>query len=531
MSGYLTGVTEVTGGQTSRVWIVIGTVVLSLLILVPTFLRSTDLYKQSLASWWPTAPIKLGLDLRGGSYLVYEVDSKEAVKSQLGAIGAAIKADLRKEQVGIVRAKPADAQNLDVVLMGTNGNNTVDRIVTENYPFLKRDNISTEGDRTTIRYKLDALKGDEIEKQAVLQAIETIRNRVDLYGVAEPTIQRSGEKRIVVQLPDVTNPDSVEELIGRVARLEFRLVSDPNDVRGDVDTKSFKSKEGGRQTLDDEVLMAGDAVESASVDFRSNNNQIEVLLKMNPVGASTFAQITEDHVGRQLAIVLDEVVQSSPRINEPIPGGTAVITGSFTPEEAHKLAVVLRAGALPAPLNVIERRVVGASLGADSIGMGIKAILAGAIIVIVFMVVYYNLAGFLAVGALTINMLVLLAMLALFKATLTLPGLAGLGLTIGMAVDANIIIYERIREELRGGTNVFNAIHAGFDRAHWTIMDSNLTTLISGVILYILGTGPVKGFAVTLNIGIVSTLFAALVASRCGFDIFNLRKKDGKLGI
>lgn len=520
-----------TGGQKSRVWIVVGTIVLSILILVPTFLRGTDFYKNTLASKWPTSPIKLGLDLRGGSYLVYEVDTKEAIKSQLTAIGAAIKADLRKEQVGVVRAKPADNQSVDVVLMGNGGTATVDRIVSESFPFLKRDTLSTEGDRTTIKYKLDALKSEEIEKQAVLQAIETIRNRVDMYGVAEPTIQRSGEKRIVVQLPDVTNPDSVEELIGKVAHLEFRLVADPNDVRGDVDTKSFKSKEGGRQTLEDEVLMSGDAVENASVDYRANNNQIEVLLKMNPVGAATFAQITEEHVGRQLAVVLDDIIQSSPKINEPIPGGTAVITGSFTPEDAHKLAVVLRAGALPAPLEIVERRVVGASLGADSIGMGIKAILAGAIIVVIFMVVYYNKAGILAVGALAVNMLLLLALLALFKATLTLPGLAGLGLTIGMAVDANIIIYERIREELRAGANAFNAVLAGFDRAHWTVLDSNLTTLITGVILYLLGTGPVKGFAVTLNIGIVSTLFAALVASRCGFDSLNLRRKDGSLSI
>ena len=526
-----------TSGQQQRVGISIVLIVASIIILVPTFMR------QGVPTWWPSSPIRLGLDLRGGSYLVMSVKTPEAVKSQLNSMATTARAELKNEKIGLISARsvstaPASAgengeatsgHTIEFTLLGNKGVDRLDDYMAKNFPELTKAGTQGGETRSTVTYRLAPAKAAEIEKNAVSQAIETIRNRVDQYGVAEPTIQRVGEKGIMVQLPEITNLDQVKKTIGSVAKLEFRLVADAN--KSVDETVTFNTRDRGVLRLEDEVAMSGDAVQNANVNINPSTNEIEVTLTLNSIGKGTFAHITSENIKRQLAIVLDGVVQSAPVIQSAITGGVAQITGNFNQEDAHQLAVVLRSGALPAPLTFEEERTVGASLGADSIKKGIFACLIGAAAVVVFMLFYYKRSGVLAVGCLVLNIAFLLALLALMHATLTLPGLAGLALTVGMAVDANVIIYERIREELRVGATPRAAIEAGFDKAHWTILDANMTTLLIGIILYILGTGPVRGFAVTLSIGIVTTVFAALFLSHLGFQVFGLKNKKGELSI
>lgn len=512
-------------GVRNRVILIIVCTVLAIVAFLPTALRG------KMPQWWPVEPMKYGLDIKGGMYLVLGVQTQEAVKSQLTSMAGAIKAEMRKENIGLLRARQSGDREIEFSLLGERSVTPFETYMTDKHPELAQLSQSGSPDRKVYVYQLGLQRSQEIEKNAVKQAIETIRNRVDQYGVSEPTIQQVGEKQIIVQLPDVTNVDLVKRTIGSVAKLEFRLVADPSNTSAYSGSVRLKNRNGGESVLEDEVLMTGDAVESASVNPDPHSNQMEVVLKMTDFGATTFDRITGDHVGRQLAIVLDNSVQSAPTIRERISGGTAQITGSFTPDEAHRLAIVLRSGALPAPLDFLEQRIVGASLGADAIRKGMIASAVGSGIVILFMIGYYKKSGVLAVVCVILNVLMLLGCLALFGATLTLPGIAGLALTVGMAVDANVIIYERIREELRKGSGVRAAIEAGFEKAHWTILDSNLTTLLTGLILYAFGTGPIKGFAVTLSIGILTSMFAALVICHAGFQVLNLKKSDGTLSI
>ncbi|MBP9838039.1 MAG: protein translocase subunit SecD [Proteobacteria bacterium] len=509
--------------------ILVATVIVSFIILVPTFAPLALPEDARLPEWWPSKKIKLGLDLRGGSYLVLGVQTKEAVKSQLTSIASAVKADMAKERIGIIRAKALTDRTIQVTLLNDKGIEKLDDYFRKEFPQLQKAESSTDESRVLVTYKISEERAKEIERNAVDQAIETIRNRVDQYGVAEPTIQRSGEKRIVVQLPDVTNVESVKKSIGSVAKLEFRLLSDP--AKPEVESVSLKSRSGEIMRVDDDVLLTGDAIKNATVEMSPRTNEVEVSMHFNSVGAQIFDRIAAENYGRNLAIVLDNVVQSAPRINSTHFGGSAQITGGFSTEEAHRLAVVLRSGALPAPLTFEEQRTVGASLGADSINKGIYASLIGSVLVIIFMISYYRKSGVVAIVCLTINMAWLLAMLAVFGSTLTLPGIAGLALTIGMAVDSNIIIYERIREELRNGVSNKASVDAGFLKAHWTILDANITTILSGLILYGFGTGPIKGFAVTLSIGIITTVAAALFATRVCFSAFKLEDSKGKLSI
>ena len=514
----------------NKIFFVVGLTALSLCILAPTFIR------QGLPAWWPTKRIKLGLDLRGGSYLVLGVVTDEAVKSRLTSIGNALRADLKKERVGIIRTRPKDERSLEVTMLlpagdiGEKNINKLDAYMAEKYPMMVKGETQKTGGRGVLTYTMTPSRAEEIKSLAVTQAIETIRNRVDAYGVAEPTIQKTGTEHVMVQLPEITNLDTVKKTIGSVAKLDFRLVADPS--KSPDETIELKNRGGGRVRLDNEVLMTGDAIETANVDISPSTNEIEVNLKLNEEGREIFDRITADNVGKQLAIVLDEVVQSSPVIRDRISGGSAQITGGFTQEEAHRLAVVLRSGALPAPLTFEEERTVGASLGADSIRRGLNAALLGSGLVAIFMVLYYRKSGLLSIGCMALSMLFLLSLLALFGATLTLPGIGGLALSgIGMGVDANIIIFERIREELRSGTGIRASIDAGYHKAYWAIMDSNLTTLISGIVLYTWGTGPIKGFAITLCIGVLTTMFAALYISHLGFQVLGMKNSAGKLSI
>jgi preprotein translocase subunit SecD len=365
--------------------------------------------------------------------------------------------------------------------------------------------------------------------------VEKIRNRVDQFGVAEPTITRQGENRVLIQLPGIQDPERAKGLIGQTALLEFKLVDDRVSAEealagklpeGDeilyerIIDRQTKAERKIPYVVQSKRLLSGEMLTDARVASDPNApGNWQVAIEFNAVGARIFGEVTEQNVGRRLAIILDGNVKSAPRINERIPSGKAVITGQFTVDEARDLAIVLREGALPAPVNILEERTVGPSLGADSVRRGVLSVLAGAAAVVLFMLVYYRLSGLIADVAVGLNVLVLLACMAAFHATLTLPGIAGIVLTIGMAVDTNILIFERIREELRLGKTVRSAIDAGFTRAFRTVIDTHVTVLVSAAILYNSGTGPVKGFAVSLAIGIAASLFTAVFFTRLVFDL------------
>jgi len=519
-----------TGTEKKRLLFVGVLVVLSLVVLAPNFFAK-------LPESWPANPVKLGLDLRGGSYLVLGVQTEEAVKSRLASIASAIRAESRKKKFGVVRARQVGQNEIELTLLNDSKLDALESFIQREYSNLRSSGpAKTSGRRVVLRYNISDISAKEIEKNAVEQAIETVNNRVNQYGVAEPVIQRTGEKRLTVQLPDVTDLDRVKRTIGSVAKLEFRLTCDQDlnrqrAIGSRVSCESMDVREGGTQLIEEDVLMTGDAIDTAQATVDPTSNEVEVILSLTNTGRRTFANITSENVGRQLAIILDGIVQSAPVIRERIGGGRASITGGFTLEDATLLSIILRAGALPAPLTFLEERTVGATLGADSINKGINALLIGAGLVILFTFVYFKTAGGLAVVSLTLNLVFLMTLLALLNATLTLPGLAGIVLTVGMAIDGNVIIFERIKEELRNGATARGAIEAGFKKAHWTILDANITTLLTGLVLYGFGTGPIKGFAVTLCFGIVSSVFCVLFVSRLGFDLLRLKPGTKELSI
>jgi preprotein translocase subunit SecD len=499
--------------------------IVCLLVLVAgiAFLLPT-VAKDIVGESWISKPISLGLDLAGGVHLVYEVQSKEAVRSSLQTRGNAIRSELRKQKVAVTRARVNERGQLELTLLSDRFLEQAKKLVETEHKELLFIERRDEDGRIVVVYGVNELDAQRIEKKAILDAVETLRNRVDQFGVAEPLIQNVGQKRIMLQMPGVSDIESVKKVVGSVAKLEFRLVPVGQES---VSSINLKDKSGAQVKVEDEVLMSGEAVEDARVAVLQG--QVEVSLTLTSEGGKTFKRITAENVGRQLAIILDNTVYSAPVIKDAISGGRASISGGFDLQEAKQLAVVLRAGALPAPLTVLEERTVGPSLGKESIRRGILAILGGFVFIVVFMIWYYSKAGLVAAFALLVNMFLIVAALSAFGATLSLPGLAGLALTIGMAVDYNVLIFERIREELRNGSGRDAAVAAGFEKALTAIIDSNITTLITGVILYYFGSGPVRGFAVTLVLGIASTIFAATYVSRLCFDYFPL--KGGKHGL
>lgn len=404
----------------------------------------------------------------------------------------------------------------------------------------------TDQDTVNIIADLPDKEAAHIKEMATQQGLETIRNRVDQFGVSEPDIRRQGEKRILIQLPGIKDTKRAKELIGKTARLEFKLLDEVNDVaaaeKGNVPPGSellYQVKEDSETHRTSKTpylvlkraLMTGEYLTDAKVEIDSQYNEPYVSISFDKKGARLFERITEENVKKRLAIVLDGKVYSAPVIQEKIPGGQARITGSFTDAEARDLAIVLRAGALPAPVKILEERTVGPSLGSDSIRQGLLSMWVGGILVVVFMGIYYKMSGLIADIALTLNILLIAGGLAGFQATLTLPGIAGIILTVGMAVDANVLIFERIREEINLGKTFYASVTAGYERATLTILDANITTLIAAVVLFQFGTGPVKGFAVTLSLGVISSVFTALVVTRLIFDYLLLKRKIKTLSI
>jgi len=488
--------------------------------------------------------VSLGLDLQGGMHLVLEVQTEKAVDYALEQRADDIKHALEDEDIEVDRVSE-DLQNrlIRIILVDTIDVPATDSIL-KNYPTLEQIEVRRDGLELVYRVRPDELK--HLQDNAVQQALETIRNRVDQFGVAEPSIQIQGERRILVQLPGIKDAKRAIDLIGKTARLEFKLlnevISAEEALRGtipegqEIRYQRTENKETGEVTrqpflLKKRTVLSGDTIIGADVRFDSQYNEPYVAITFNSVGARIFQQITRENIKKRLAIVLDDNVYSAPVIQDEIIGGRAQITGSFSTEEARDLAIALRAGALPAPVTILENRTVGPSLGRDSIEAGIKSMIIGFVLVLVFIIIYYRLAGIVAVSALFLNLVILMGVLAYFEASLTLPGIAGIILTIGMAIDANVLVFERIREEIKVGKTVRAAIDAGFAKAFRTIVDANVTTFIAAIVLFQFGTGPIKGFAITLCIGIAASMFTAVFVSRTVFDIAMSRKKLNRLSI
>jgi preprotein translocase subunit SecD len=516
--------------------------VFSILLLLPTL---TSQLPQLLSKIVPSEKIHLGLDLQGGMHLILEVEAEKAVESYVERIKNNMKDDLKDKGVPVGRLEREKSNQ--IILEASGEKEKWEKVLSQRYPMMQELSSSTlDKGIWRVVFVLDSRQVDQIKKNAIDQALETIRNRIDQFGVSEPEITLQGTDRILIQLPGVKDPQRAINLIGQTALLEFKLLDEEGNLdealkgsipEGDIllYQRVVDPKTGGVRKvpylLKEKTLMTGEVLKDARVSLDSQFHEPYVALEFDDIGAKLFEQITGANVKKRLAIILDNNVYSAPVIQERIAGGRAQITGRFSTEEAKDLAVVLRAGALPAPVKILEQRTVGPSLGQDSIHKGIISTLISAAIVVLFMIFYYRFAGVIADVALILNIVLTLATLALFRATLTLPGIAGLVLSVGMAVDANILIHERIKEELRWGKTPRAAIDQGYHRAFVTIIDSNLTTLIAGVLLYQFGTGPVRGFAVTLCIGILANIFTAVYITRWIFDFITLKVGVKKLSI
>jgi len=496
-------------------------------------------------TFWPYKKINLGLDLQGGMHLVLEVDADKAVENTIERISQELRSTLRKQRIRYSALDRIDGTKIVVKVSGAENIEAFEKLLDEEFKDLRleRSNI---GDTLAVTLDLPDRETEHLKKMAVEQALETIRNRIDQFGVSEPDIRNQGEKRILIQLPGIKDTQRAKELIGRTALLEFKLLDETGDldaaIKGDLPPGSellYEIKEDpstNRTTripylVQKRAHLTGAYLTDARVQIDSQYNEPYVSIDFDKKGARIFERVTEENVKKRLAIVLDDKVYSAPVIQEKISGGSARITGNFTAEEAHDLAIVLRAGALPAPVNIIEERTVGPSLGADSIRKGIISMLVGGLLVVFFMVIYYNFSGLIADFALILNIILIAGGLAAFQATLTLPGIAGIILTIGMAVDANVLIFERIREEIGLGKTPRAAVDAGYQRATLTILDANVTTLIAALVLFQFGTGPIKGFAVTLSLGVLASLFTALILTRSVFDYLLMQRKIKKISI
>lgn len=524
-----------------RTLLVLGLIIVSVIYLLPSWLGHAPV------SFLPDSKVHLGLDLQGGTHLILSVGVDEAVASSVEVNGDQLRRELRKAGVHVESLERVDGTSLQIT-MPAGSRDKLGEILGDQFPNFRVVESRTEGENVVVKLSLKDEEVSRLRESAVEQSLETIRNRVDQFGVSEPVIQRQGDRDILVQLPGIQDPQRAKDLIGRTAVLEFKLVRDDPDVQAYANgTKPLppgteilyevqKDPLGGRRKgtpflVESQTLMTGDVVTDARVRPGELPNSRIVSLDLNARGARIFEDITGANVHRRLAIILDNTVYSAPVIQERIGGGRAIISGSFTSDEARDLAIVLRTGALPAPVSIAEERTVGPSLGRDSIHQGILSFIVGGSLVVVFMVVYYKFAGLLADLALVLNIVFLLASLAALGATLTLPGIAGIVLTIGMAVDANVLINERIREELRLGKTARAAIDAGYERALPAILDSNITTFLSGIILFQFGSGPIKGFAVTLCIGLVSSVFTAVVGTRVVYDHLLSRRRMQKVSV
>jgi preprotein translocase subunit SecD len=488
-----------------------------------------NFFSDSVVRHWPSwaqRHIVLGLDLQGGSHLLLEVDAAAVRKEQLQAINDDVLRVLRQARIPFT-GRAIRGNSVEVhISRDTDIDSALTKLRELSQPLTgfagstgqRTINVTDNGGTITLSPTEPAVT--ERVRQAVDQSIQIVERRVNELGLVEPTIQREGTDRILVQVPGLQDPSRLKEILGKTAKLDFRMVDvsmppEQAEQAHPADSEILAGETPGQKFLiEKRVLVSGGDLVDAQPGFDQRTNEPVVNFRFNSAGARKFAEVTQANVGKPFAIVLDNKVISAPVIREPILGGSGQISGNFNVQSANDLAILLRAGALPAPLTIIEERTVGPGLGQDSINAGEHAAYAGAALVIIFMLVTYGLFGLFANIAVAVNVAMIFGVLSLLSATLTLPGIAGIVLTVGIAVDSNVLIYERIREEVRAGRTAINAIDAGFSRALATILDSNITTFIAAAVLFYIGTGPVRGFAVTLGIGIITTLFTAFTLTR-----------------
>ena len=503
-----------------KVVLILAVCSLGLVFAAPNFITAKD--AETLPDWLPHKQVSLGLDLQGGSHLLLEVDIDNVIREQLEGLVDSVRVELRRARIRY-RGLGVEGHAVRVTIRDKEKAEDARNILRR----IDQTALTSLSDSGQVRIDLTDRAISDRRNSAIQQSIEIVRRRVDETGTREPTIQRQGEDRILVQLPGVDDPERIKRLLGRTAKMTFHLTDEQHSLetamagRVPAGTKLLPSADevdsSGQPRMyliRKRVMVSGDQLVDSQPGFDQRNNEPVVNFRFDSAGAKRFGDVTSKNVGRPFAIVLDGKIITAPVIREPILGGTGQISGNFTVQDAHDLALLLRAGALPAPLTILEERSVGPGLGADSIAAGKIASIVGMITVIVFMVIAYGSFGLMADVALVINMFLILAALSALQATLTLPGIAGIVLTIGMAVDANVLIFERIREEVRGGRTPISAIDTGYRRALMTIIDANVTTLIAAVLLYSFGSGPVRGFAVTLAIGIVTSMFTAIMLTR-----------------
>jgi preprotein translocase subunit SecD len=511
-------------------WKALGILLVALVVClcaVPNF------FPEAQVKGWPTwaqRRIVLGLDLQGGSYLLLEVDSNYVKKEKLDQVRDDVRRTLRDAKIGFTGGVAIRGDSVEVrITKEADVQTALSKLRELSQPL--GGLLGSSGQRSLevsdaggglIRLSVPQAAITERIRQTIEQSIQIVEKRVNELGTVEPVIQRQGTDRILVQVPGLQDPTHLKELLGKTAKMEFRMVDTtvpPDQAQGgrvppESEVLMSASSPKVPYVIKKQVLVSGGELTDAQPGFDQRTSEPVVNFRFNTVGSRKFAQATTENVGQPFAIVLDNEVISAPVIREPITGGQGQISGNFTVQSANDLAVLLRAGALPAPLTIVEERTVGPGLGQDSIEKGELAAYVGSIMVVVFMLVTYRLFGVFANIAVVINVAMIFGLLSLLNATLTLPGIAGIVLTVGIAVDSNVLIYERIREELRGGRTAISAIDAGFKRALATILDSNITTFIAAAVLFYIGTGPVRGFAVTLGIGIITTVFTAFTLTR-----------------
>ncbi|HMK44508.1 MAG TPA: protein translocase subunit SecD [Dissulfurispiraceae bacterium] len=534
----------------SRVILIAATVVLASVFFLP----NTPVFQQ-MPEWWkknmPDKGIVLGLDLQGGLHLVFEVEGEKAVEIATERMAAALGSEFEKKKL----QASVKREGLSIVI--TPATPEVRKVVEETFPVL-----ALADNKGALQGRISDKESQRIKDTATDQVLEVIRNRIDQFGVAEPVIHRQADNEIVVQLPGVKDPKRAVDIIGKTALLEFKIVDDESPLAAELPAAVLQGEEqklldkfGGRLIEGDQVLfqrivnketgvvtkrpvllkketlLTGAELTEARVAIDQRFNEPHVSIVFNSHGAKIFEDITGKNVKKRLAIILDDNVYSAPVIQEKISGGNAQITGSFSMDEAKDLAIVLRAGSLPAPVKTLQNVTVGPSLGRDSIEAGKLAGLVGTLLVVIFMIVYYRLSGVIADFALVLNIVLLIGAMAALNATLTLPGIAGIILAVGMAVDSNVLMFERMREEVRAGKTPRSAVEGGYKKAFWTIFDSHVTTLITAAVLFQFGTGPIKGFAVTLSLGVAINLFTALIGTKTVFDILHANKDVKRLSI
>ncbi len=476
--------------------------------------------------------VNLGLDLQGGSYLLLEINSDPLVKEKIQSKVITLKKLLKNNNLNFSNFK-INEKNLSF---------SVDDIEKfELLFFAKKDNLLNPyiNKYNSFELDLDILNDKDIQvsfskyglltinNSALKQSIEIVRRRIDDVGTKEPTILQRGDKRILVELPGLKDPERIKELLGKTAKLNFRLVSENEEFGVD----RLVSETGEKLNISKRIILSGENLVDSQPTFNNQSSKPAVTFTLDRVGAQKFGRVTTDNVGKRLAIILDGKIISAPSINEAIPSGNGIISGNFSFQEATDLALLLRSGALPTPLSVVEERTVGPDLGEDSIKSGVRSLIVGFVLVILFMLYKYKIFGLIANTALIGNLLMLIGILTILEATLTLPGIAGIILTVGMAVDANVLIFERIKEELKTEKSIIHAFDIGYSKAKITVLDANITTLIAAVILFVFGSGPVKGFAITLGIGIITTLFTAYFLARhlTSLVVLNTKNKEIKL--